>query len=173
MVCGSISRMNTCKIDGCGGLDDGHHRGWCVKHYSRWIRHGNPLARFKNANGEGGLDGRGYRMVTVNGRRLQEHRAVMEQIIGRRLETHEVVHHKDHNGLNNDPDNLQILTYSGHRKIHAGFRDETHKQCSKCKAVKPRSEFGRHAKTRANIDINRCECKACSRRKKSIADTVI
>lgn len=30
-----------------------------------------------------------------------------------------VVHHKDHNGLNNSPDNLEIMTFAEHQKYHA------------------------------------------------------
>ena len=37
---------------------------------------------------------------------MLEHRLVMESVIGRRLLPVEVVHHLDHNGLNNDPGNL-------------------------------------------------------------------
>lgn len=29
-----------CSIEGCGGLAYG--RGWCSKHYERWLRHGDP-----------------------------------------------------------------------------------------------------------------------------------
>ena len=45
------------------------------------------------------------------------HRIVMEQHIGRELQTREVVHHKDGNPSNNDLSNLELLTNSSHRKI--------------------------------------------------------
>lgn len=35
-----------CKIAGCD--DDHYARGWCHKHYRRWSRYGNPLARSNN-----------------------------------------------------------------------------------------------------------------------------
>jgi len=38
----------TCSIDGCGGAHEA--RGWCILHYSRWMRHGDPM---------GGRHGRG------------------------------------------------------------------------------------------------------------------
>lgn len=31
-----------CSVDGCSGTEVA--RGWCVKHYNRWLRHGDPLA---------------------------------------------------------------------------------------------------------------------------------
>lgn len=38
-----------------------------------------------------------------------EHRLVMEHELGRYLETHEVVHHRDRNRENNAPENLQVF----------------------------------------------------------------
>lgn len=43
-----------------------------------------------------------------------EHRLVMEQKIGRYLTKQEVVHHLDHNTLNNDISNLELVNGSGH-----------------------------------------------------------
>lgn len=45
-------------------------------------------------------DGKGY---------VRKHRLVMEQFLGRYLTKDEVVHHKDHNGLNNDISNLELF----------------------------------------------------------------
>jgi DNA-directed RNA polymerase subunit M/transcription elongation factor TFIIS len=39
---------------------------------------------------------------------MMEHRAVMSEFLGRKLETHETVHHKDGNKQNNDISNLQL-----------------------------------------------------------------
>src|SRR3990167_4697635 len=33
--------MEPCSVDGCEQAAT--KKGWCVKHYSRWIRHGDPL----------------------------------------------------------------------------------------------------------------------------------
>jgi len=46
------------------------------------------------------------------------HRVVAEQILGRQLNRHEVVHHRDGNKLNNDPSNLEITTQPDHINAH-------------------------------------------------------
>lgn len=61
----------------------------------------------------------GYRVLRATGQQsLYGHRVVMESILGRPLATHETVHHRDLNEGNNEPDNLQVLTHSEHRKLH-------------------------------------------------------
>lgn len=64
----------------------------------------------------------GYRMLWVpeEGKFRYEHRLVVEAHIGRRLETEEVVHHINHDKLDNRIENLQVLTTAEHRKIHPG-----------------------------------------------------
>lgn len=47
-----------------------------------------------------------------------EHRVVMERIVGRPLRFEDVVHHKDGNIRNNDPDNLIIVTRAQHMMEH-------------------------------------------------------
>lgn len=47
------------------------------------------------------------------------HRVVMEQAIGRSLQSHESVHHIDHNRANNDISNLQLMTRAEHARLHA------------------------------------------------------
>ena len=39
---------------------------------------------------------------------IMEHRLVMAQMCGRLMTRTEVVHHKDHNPLNNAPENLEL-----------------------------------------------------------------
>jgi hypothetical protein len=53
-------------------------------------------------------DGKGY---------VREHILVMEKKLGRFIKTHEVVHHLDGNKLNNNPDNLSLLTSQSEHMI--------------------------------------------------------
>lgn len=85
----------TCSIDGCG--EKARARGWCMPHYRRWRRHGDPLyvpeatkrrrmtahERFlsnvdRRPNGcwqwTGTLDQRGYGKLTVDGAPRAAHR---------------------------------------------------------------------------------------------------
>lgn len=50
--------------------------------------------------------------------RQYRHREIMESFIGRKLLRSEVVHHKNHNKLDNSIENLEILTSSEHTRMH-------------------------------------------------------
>lgn len=55
--------------------------------------------------------------ATKNGYVLM-HRVVMENHLGRPLEKNEIVHHKDHNKLNNNIGNLQVMDRVEHNRMH-------------------------------------------------------
>jgi HNH endonuclease len=78
-----------------------------------------------NWNG-GHVNSQGYRIVYRNGRRMTEHRAIAEDMIGRPLLLTEAVHHIDGNRLNNDPSNLQVMTRAEHDKMKEGTRAFSH-----------------------------------------------
>ena len=59
-----------------------------------------------------------YRAIRVSGKKIDEHRHIMEEKLGRKLLPTEVVHQIDGNKLNNDPDNLQIMTRAEHARLH-------------------------------------------------------
>ena len=48
----------------------------------------------------------------------REHRLIMESFLGRKLLKNEIVHHKNHNKLDNRIKNLVIMTRSEHMKLH-------------------------------------------------------
>jgi hypothetical protein len=62
-----------------------------------------------------------YHTYDEAGRQHQEHRLIMERIVGRPLRPNEDVHHKDEDKKNNDPSNLEILTRREHARLHHGL----------------------------------------------------
>ncbi len=76
-----------------------------------------------------------YRKVKHDGRIVREHRAIMENFLGRRLSSDEIIHHIDGNPRNNNIENLSIVSRAEHQKIHglssygAGFKKGGHPGC--------------------------------------------
>lgn len=65
-------------------------------------------------------DSKGYLRVSAGpqrGRRV--HVMIAEAMVGRKLERHEVVHHRDGNKLNNDPANLEVMDVRKHNAVSA------------------------------------------------------
>jgi hypothetical protein len=107
-VARSIKRDGKCAKDGCP--EPVQARGYCQVHYQRVLRLGDagPVGLLKAADGDGSKDGRGYRVITVDGKRYLEHRYVMECQLGRPLWPDEEVHHRNRIRDDNDPSNLEL-----------------------------------------------------------------
>jgi HNH endonuclease len=60
----------------------------------------------------------GHLYCRKDGRQVAVHRLVVEEHLGRALTSDEVVHHIDHNPLNNDISNLQVMTRAEHLVHH-------------------------------------------------------
>lgn len=59
-----------------------------------------------------------YKAIKVNGKKVDEHRYIMEQHIGRKLNRNEVVHHKNGKKNDNDIENLEVMDLSEHTRKH-------------------------------------------------------
>ena len=60
------------------------------------------------------------------------HRVLMENKLGRLLESNEVVHHRDEDRYNNKISNLEVKTRSDHSRDHAKFVDRIEVDCGLC-----------------------------------------
>ena len=59
-----------------------------------------------------------YKAIKIDGVKHDYHRWLMEQELGRKLDRNEIVHHKNENKLDNDINNLEVLSRSEHAKLH-------------------------------------------------------
>jgi hypothetical protein len=105
--------MQRCEC-GCGGeiVPQRHHR-W--RGSPKYLRGHN---RNKAPNPKRWSMKSGYKVLLIDGRYVFEHRRIVEERIGRPLTRNEFVHHRDHNRLNNDPANLELITPSDHARHH-------------------------------------------------------
>jgi len=111
-----------CTVDGCEKPQD--VKGYCVAHYKKVLRYGDPLAGpgkgspgkpkpYMETDRRRMINNHGYALIRVAPSKwVMEHRYVMEQRLGRPLEKDERIHHKDGNRLNNTPENLELWLHS-------------------------------------------------------------
>lgn len=59
-----------------------------------------------------------YKKIRNESTLRDQHRLVMEAHLGRKLERHEAVHHKNGNGFDNRIENLEVLTIAEHSRLH-------------------------------------------------------
>jgi hypothetical protein len=106
------------------------------------------------------LDHKGYSCVYINHKEYKVHVLVWQSVFGIKPKGYEI-HHKDQDKSNYDIDNLELLSSSDHRRIHAGWvrisGEWTHKPCNKCGQLLPLSDFY-YVNTRK---IETALCKVC------------
>ena len=78
----------------------------CQLHYRRWWK--NKIFGFKNWYNPT-ITKSGYFRTTINNKRTQLHRYIMEKYLGRSLKREEIVHHINGNKQDNKIENLELI----------------------------------------------------------------
>lgn len=89
-------------------------------------------------------DKKGYACIWINGKSIKLHVYVWEKQNGEKPKGYDI-HHKDFNKGNYDLSNLELLSYSDHQKLHAGWEKINGvfslKPCKDCKKILSLDKF--------------------------------
>jgi hypothetical protein len=120
--CELHKEQGMCNADGC---NEYQRRGlYCDIHGQRHKRNGHTNITM-NEKGAGSINTAGYRLLTINGKRVYEHVYVAEKALGKSLPPNAVVHHMNEDPADNHtPFNLILCPDQAyHMLLHKRMRD--------------------------------------------------
>jgi len=101
-------------------------------------------------------DKKGYPIIWINNKSIKLHVYIWEKENGEKPKGYDI-HHMDEDKGNYNLDNLELLSYSDHKKIHAGWIEENGKWiaklCKGCWHVLPLDKFYQR---KGLTPLNRC-----------------
>lgn len=114
---GLSRKGRTCKVENCNSPIDANDL--CNKHRLRLYYHNTTDAR-RNENGAGHLHHTGYVYVKINGKRIAQHRLVVEKAMGKSLPPGAIIHHLNGDKSDNRPCNLVVCPSEAyHNLLHS------------------------------------------------------
>lgn len=118
-----------------------------------------------------------YKKIRLNKNEvIDEHRLIMQNHLGRKLNRNEVVHHKNGNGRDNRLENLELMSLSEHSRKHRAGHSSNNKinwpkgkaWCFACKKFKTISNFPPSKSVLRSKECRKCNTKFnASRRNKN------
>lgn len=113
------------------------------------------LEKHPNWSGGRSLDSLGYVQVrTAKNTRTREHRRVAAETLGRPLQPHEQVHHRNEVKTDNRPENLEVLTAQEHARRHPPKKKPRQIECARCHRTRKHHAkmLCRSCYTRSNLE---------------------